>query len=347
MMPGCFCLLYTPAYALVSGAEHRHHDGAGFMELSPSGLLTVDRPEFELIDWIRRQVIDRDPVTLGIGDDAAAIKSSSGGELLVATDMLAEGVHFAFPPATPQLVGRKGLAVNLSDIAAMGGRATAAFVSIVLPMDRGVEFAKQLHTGLLELANEYDVVLAGGDTNSWRGPLVVSVTVVGEPLGSRPITRRGAKPGDALFVTGSLGGSITGRHLTFVPRLREVKRLLEMVEIHAMLDISDGLAADLHHLLDQSGVGAVLETHRLPISNAAQEQATAERSALLRAFSDGEDFELLFAVSPSDAQRLESCWEDVTPVTRIGSITAETGCFVTENHRYFTRLEPLGWTHRL
>ena len=305
----------------------------------------MDRPEFNLIDWIRRRVTDHDPVTLGIGDDAAALRVTGDRELLVATDMLMEGVHFTFPPATPQLAGRKALAVNLSDIAAMAGRATAAFVSVALPAHRGLDFAKDVHAGLLELADEYGIVLAGGDTNSWRGPLVINVVVVGEPLGSRPVLRSGAKPGDWLFVTGSLGGSLAGRHLTFTPRLREVSRLIELVDLHAMLDISDGLAADLHHILKQSQVGAILDADRIPVSAAATQQATADRSALDRALSDGEDFELLFAVSPTDGQRLESLWHDETPVTRIGQITADPSCWLKDRAGQLVTLPPLGWTH--
>ena len=305
----------------------------------------MDRPEFNLIDWIRSRVTDRNPVTLGIGDDAAALRVAGDRELLVATDMLMEGVHFTFPPATPQLAGRKALAVNLSDIAAMAGRATAAFVSVALPADRGFAFAQDVHAGLLELADEYDIVLAGGDTNSWRGPLVINVAVVGEPLGARPILRSGAQPGDWLFVTGSLGGSLAGRHLTFPPRLREVSRLVELVDLHAMLDISDGLAADLHHILKQSRVGAILDAEQIPVTAAATQQTTADRSAFDRALSDGEDFELLFAVSPADGERLESHWHDETPVTRIGQITAEPGCWLKDRTGQLVALPPLGWTH--
>ncbi len=307
----------------------------------------MDRPEFQLIDWIRSRVADREPVTLGIGDDAAALRVAGDRELLVATDMLMEGVHFTFPPATPQLAGRKALAVNLSDISAMAGRATAAFVSVALPVDRGFEFAKDVHAGLLELADEYGIVLAGGDTNSWHGPLVINVAVVGEPLGTRPVLRSGAQPGDWLFVTGSLGGSLAGRHLTFPPRLREVSRLVELVDLHAMLDVSDGLAADLHHILKQSQVGAILDAERIPVSAAATQQASADRSAFDRALSDGEDFELLFAVSPADGQRLESLWRDETPVTRIGQITAEPGCWLKDPSGQLVTLPPLGWTHAI
>lgn len=307
----------------------------------------MDRPEFKLIEWIRQRVIDRPPVELGIGDDAAVLRNDTSKELLVATDMLLEGVHFTVPPATAQEAGRKALAVNLSDIAAMGGCPVAAFVSVALPVERGMDFARDVHAGLLELANECDVVVAGGDTNSWRGPLVINVAVVGEPLAAKPVTRRGAKPGDWLFVTGSLGGSLpSGRHLTFPPRLREVSRLVQLADLHAMLDISDGLAADLHHLLNQSGVGAVLDAERIPTSEAAR-QIQDGRSALQHALSDGEDFELLFAVSPEDGRQLAANWSDETPLTHIGQITAEPGCWLRHADGRLAPLPPLGWTHSL
>jgi thiamine-monophosphate kinase len=290
----------------------------------------MHRPEFALIDWIRSQVTDRAPVRLGIGDDAAVLRPSPDRETLVAIDMLMEGVHF-----------------NLSDIAAMGGRATAAFVSVALPHDRGMDFARDVHAGLIELANEHNVVLAGGDTNSWRGPLVISVTVIGEPLGHGPVCRSGARAGDWLFVTGALGGSLpSGRHLSFPPRLAEARRLVGMVDLHAMLDISDGLAADLHHLLRASGVGAILDAAEIPLTEAAR-NAGDERSPLMHGLSDGEDFELVFAVSPADGGLLCSSWNGATPITRIGEVTDTGGCQLRFPNGRMEALPPLGWVHRL
>lgn len=306
----------------------------------------VDRPEFKLIDWIRSKVIDRPPVRVGIGDDAAVLGSVAGKDWLVATDMLMEGVDFTFPPATPELAGRKALAVNLSDIAAMGGRPTAAFVSVALPIDRGVEFARSLHSGVLELADKYDVVLAGGDTNSWHGPLVINVAVVGEPWGTQSITRYCAKPGDWIFVTGWLGGSIGGHHLTFEPRVREAKLLTELVSVHAMIDISDGLAADLHHILERSRVGAIIDAAAIPISDAAR-LSSDDRTPLHHALADGEDFELIFTVSPDDGCKLLAEWRDLTPISHIGQITAEAGCWLRQHDDRLEPLPPLGWTHQL
>jgi len=306
----------------------------------------VNRPEFALIDWIRNRVTDRDPVKLGIGDDAAVLRSIGGKDWLVATDMLMEGTDFTFPPATAELAGRKALAVNLSDIAAMGGRPTAAFVSVALPIDRGVDFARELHAGLLDLADRYDVVLAGGDTNSWRGPLVLNVAVVGEPFGARSITRNGARPGDWIFVTGALGGSIHDHHLTFEPRVRESKLLTEFVDLHAMIDVSDGLAADLHHILQQSQVGAIVDAPAIPISSVAR-QLSDDQTSLQHALSDGEDFELIFTVSAEDGHRLLTSWNDSTPITRIGEITKQQECWLRSADNERQTLPPLGWNHAL
>ena len=307
----------------------------------------MNRPEFELIDWIRARVTDRWPVTLGIGDDAACLHPAADRETLVAVDMLMEGVHFTFPPATAALAGRKALAVNLSDIAAMAGRPTAAFVSVALPNGRGMDFARDVHAGIIQLADEYGVVIAGGDTNSWNGPLVISVTVIGEPLGLQPVCRRGALPGDWLFVTGAVGGSLpSSRHLTFSPRLAEVKRLADLVSLHAMIDVSDGLAADLHHILKASAVGALLEAAKIPLT-ATVRQAADGRSPLLQGLSDGEDFELLFAVSPEDGRRLVAEWREETPVTHIGEITESLECRLRQTDGQIEPLAAIGWTHRL
>lgn len=306
----------------------------------------MHRPEFALIDWIRSRVIDRDPVKLGIGDDAAILRSQHDRDWLVATDMLMEGTDFTFPPATAVQVGRKALAVNLSDIAAMGGRPTAAFVSVALPIGRGVDFARELHAGVLDLADQYDVVVAGGDTNSWRGPLVINIAVIGEPFGATSITRAGARPGDWIFVTGSLGGSILGHHLMFEPRVRESKLLTGLVHIHAMVDVSDGLAADLHHILKQSHVGAIVDAAAVPVSDVARKLQDG-RTPLHHALADGEDFELIFTVAADDGRRLLDSWNDATPIAHIGEITAQQECWLRTDANELQSLPPLGWTHSL
>ena len=306
----------------------------------------MNRPEFDLIDWIRSQVQDRPPVTLGIGDDAALLAAAASGTL-IAIDMLMEGVHFTLDSTTPELAGRKSLAVNLSDIAAMQGQPPAAFVSVALPQNRGMSFARQIHAGILDLANKHGVVLAGGDTNSWKGPLVISVTVCGTPLRDKPVCRNGARPGDWIFVTGALGGSlISGRHLSFEPRLRESRRLSELVSLHSMIDISDGFAADLHHILNASDLGADVVATTIPLTETVQ-RTYDDKTALLHGLSDGEDFELLFTVAAEDGPRLQAEWDLETPLTKVGMITQQRGCRLIAADGSQENLLPIGWTHSL
>lgn len=260
--------------------------------------------ELEYIAWIRQQPLSgRERVLIGPGDDCAAVSWPAGQPLLLTTDMLLEGSCFRLAEAGPYRVGRKALAVNLSDIAAMAGRPVAAVVSVGLPRGLSAEQSRELFRGLADLAAAFDVALVGGDTNSWDGGLVISIAVVGEPTGSGPVTRRGAEPGDWLFVTGPLGGSLKGHHLDFKPRVLEAQRLHQVVRLKAMIDLSDGLAKDLHQLCQESGCGARLFAGQIPVAAAAQAVADG-RTPLHHALSDGEDFELLFAVSPADGAAL-------------------------------------------
>ena len=299
-----------------------------------------DRNELALIDWIRQRATSAPSLQLGIGDDCAVWKPS-GAPLLFTTDVLMEDVDFRIDETTPQLIGRKAMAVNLSDIAAMAGRPLAALVGVALPKSRGFDFAKQLQEGMQSLAEEFNVAIIGGDTNTWDGPLVISVTLIGEATARGPVRRSGAKPGDWLFVTGPLGGSILGHHLTFTPRIREALELHQLVDLHAMIDLSDGLASDLHHLLDESRVGATLVEDSLPISEAAR-QMKDNRSPLEHALSDGEDFELLFAVSPSDGAKLLSANDTVS---RIGEVESQPGCRIQMSDGIFRDLPRGGWEH--
>jgi len=259
--------------------------------------------ELDYIAWIRQQTCLGDHVLLGPGDDCAALTWPSGQPVLITTDMLLEGSCFRLAEAGPYRVGRKAMAVNLSDVAAMAGRPIAAVVSVGLPRGLEATAAQQLYRGLRDLADAFSTALVGGDTNSWTGGLVISVTLLGEPTGRGPVTRRGAEPGDWLFVTGPLGGSIAGRHLDFTPRIFEAQRLHQLVHLKAMIDLSDGLAADLRHLCAESGCGARLLAGQIPLTAAAQ-TATDGQTPLDHALGDGEDFELLFAVSPADGAML-------------------------------------------
>jgi thiamine-monophosphate kinase len=301
--------------------------------------------EFGYIDWVRGQTPPAGRVLIGPGDDTAALRLGGDAPCLVTTDMLLEGSCFRLAEAGPRRVGRKAMGVNLSDIAAMAGRPVAAVVSVGLPRAGGRAIAEELYRGLREVADAFDTALAGGDTNSWDGPLVISVTVLGEATGRGPVTRAGAKPGDWLFVTGPLGGSILGKHLDFTPRVREALRLHELVELHAMIDLSDGLAADLHHVCEESGCGAVLIAESVPVTAEARAMNDG-RSPLEHALSDGEDFELAFAVSPADGAKLlrEQPVAGVT-LTRVGECVPDG--YWLEEGGVRRALAPTGYVHRL
>jgi thiamine-monophosphate kinase len=259
--------------------------------------------------------------------------------------MLMDGTCFRLAKAGPRLVGRKAMAVNLSDIAAMAGRPVAAVASVALPRRGGRALAEDLYRGLRDVADAFDTAIAGGDTNSWDGPLVISITVIGEATHRGPVPRSGAKSGDWLLVTGPLGGSILEKHLTFTPRVREALQLHELVDLHAMIDISDGLAADVFHLCSESRCGAVLRAEMMPISDAAR-TINDGRSPMDHALSDGEDFELVFALPAAQAQRLLQA-QPVRGITcvHIGECIDE-GLWLEENSQRRV-LEPRGYVHEL
>jgi thiamine-monophosphate kinase len=318
------------------------------MFTSPSG-------EFDFIDWLREHTPFAERVLIGPGDDTAAVGWPAGSPCLVTTDMLLEGSCFVLEggriqvagvaPASPRQIGRKAMAVNLSDIAAMAGRPVAAVVSVGLPRQGGRQLAEELYLGLRDMADRFDTAIVGGDTNSWDGPLVISVTLLGEPGPLGPVRRAGACPGDWLLVTGPLGGSIQGKHLDFTPRVREALALASKASLHAMIDVSDGLAADVAKLCAESGCGVVLRAGDIPISEVARSMADA-KSPLVHALGDGEDFELVFAVSPDEGRSLV----DRQPIpgitlTAVGECVAD-GLWLEETGRRRV-LEATGYVHAL
>jgi thiamine-monophosphate kinase len=304
----------------------------------------VSSGEFAFIDWVRRQTPGDPRVWIGLGDDAAAVALPSGS-CLITTDMLLEGSCFRLAEAGPRLVGRKAMAVNLSDIAAMAGRPVAAVVSVGLPRHGGRALGEDLYRGLREMADAFSTSLVGGDTNSWDGPLVISVTLLGEATPRGPVRRSGAKPGDWLLVTGPLGGSILGKHLTFTPRVHEALSLHAVADLHAMIDISDGLAGDLAHICEESGCGAVLRAADIPIAADAR-RMTDQRSPLDHALGDGEDFELLFAMSPEDGRRLIATQPIAgITLTAVGECVAKGLWLEADGKR--EPLEPRGYVHTL
>lgn len=303
------------------------------------------RPEFAFIEAIRSRTLSHPSVRLGIGDDAAVLRIPPPGDCLVTVDMLMEGVDFRLPETAARDVGRKALAVSLSDIAAMAGRPLAAVISLALPQKAGRAFAEEVQAGIEALAREFDVAIAGGDTNAWDGPAVLCSTVIGVPTGAGPVRRSGAQVGDWILVTGDLGGSLAGKHISFRPRVQEALALHEAAALHAMIDVSDGLAADLHHILDESGVGAMLRAADIPVSAAARQMA-GTKTPIEHALGDGEDFELLFTVSPEDGRRLLANRPFEAPLAVIGEITAERGCTIVDASGRCAPLPPQGWVHR-
>jgi thiamine-monophosphate kinase len=303
---------------------------------SPSG-------ELPYIDWLRRRTPSDPRVLLGPGDDAAVLTPIGNSPLLVTTDMLLEGSCFRLREAGPRLVGRKAMAVNLSDMAAMAGEPLAAVVSVGLPRQGGKALAEELYLGLREIADAFATAVVGGDTNSWEGPLVVSVTLLGKASARGVVTRSGAHPGDWLLVTGPLGGSIRGKHLAFTPRVREALELHRAADLHAMIDVSDGLAADVNHICEESGCGAVLRADAIPIAPAALDMKDSV-SPLDHALGDGEDFELLFALAPSDARRLVEA-QPVPGITlhHIG-LCIEAGLWLEKDGQR-EPLQPHGYVH--
>ncbi|MDR3183138.1 MAG: thiamine-phosphate kinase [Planctomycetaceae bacterium] len=294
-------------------------------------------------DWIR--YLRSLPNTELLGDDAALI----GGQLIT-VDMLTEGVDFILAETNAQLVGRKALAVNLSDIAAMAGIPRYLFVAVALPKHCG-NLPSELFAGMQPLIDKYELTLAGGDTNTWDGGLVISVTVIGKATPFGVFRRGGCRYGDRLMVTGQLGGSILEHQFLFEPRIAEALYLNEHAKIHAAMDISDGLTLDLSRMLAESGhLGATLYETQVPVSAAADWLSLRSgRSPLEHALSDGEDFELLLSVPPEEAERLlrrqPLLQKYGTQLYEIGEITAEVGLRLQRKDCSLQTIKPKGFEH--
>jgi thiamine-monophosphate kinase len=284
--------------------------------------------EFELIARLTRALPANDAVVVGSGDDCAVLDLGVPDRyVLFKTDAVVEGVHFT-AQAPPEKVGHKALARALSDIAAMAGTPTAALVTLGLPPSFEAGHVEAIYAGMSELAHRHGVAIVGGETTTNPERIWISIALLGWVAKDRCLRRTGAKPGDAIFVTGELGGSLAGKHLEFEPRLAEARWLAAHFPVRAMIDLSDGLAGDLRHILKTSGGGAELLANAIPISRAAQ-QATREgrskKSPLRAALTDGEDFELLFTVAAADAVPLLDAWKlqfPSLPLHCIGQVTA-------------------------
>ena len=277
-----------------------------------------DVGEDRLLEQLLGGLAQNHRVVAGPGDDCAVVKSGKRGMLhLLKTDCLVEGIHFA-EKAHPELIGWKAMARPVSDFAAMSGVPQFALVTLVVRSETELAWVKQLYRGLEKAARAFGVAIVGGETSNIRGPAVISISVIGFVERGRCVRRAGGKPGDELFVTGRLGGSIRGRHLKFVPRLAESRWLTANFPIHAMMDLSDGLGADLPRLARASDVGFEIDREALPRNRGC---------TIDEAISDGEDYELLFAIAPGDSRSLLSRWRKKfpkLPLTKVGRLNLKS-----------------------
>jgi thiamine-monophosphate kinase len=294
--------------------------------------------EFDFIEWVRSQQARSEMVPVPAGDDLAVVKWPGGEELmLVGTDQVLDGVHFDSKVHSPRAIGRKVMNRNLSDCAAMACLPVAAVGTVALPRGVGMEYVKELYLGLKEAGAVFGCEIVGGDTASWEGKLAITVSIVGRSGGIKPVTRSGAKPTQHIYVTGPLGGSLLGRHMTFVPRIHEARALAETGAISSMIDISDGLSRDIGHICRQSGVGAILIADQIPVHEDAIEMRRDGHSPLEHALHDGEDHELLFTTSELVPEGMGIL---------IGATTGEPGVRLKMRDGEVP-LEPKGWEHTL
>jgi thiamine-monophosphate kinase len=342
------------------------------------------RSEFDFIRDLRRRALSKNSTSsalstqhsallFGIGDDAAVLRQLTGRDSVISADLLVEDIDFRRAATHPELLGHKALAVSLSDIAAMGARPLWALISIGVPLDVWEsDFVDRFYEGFFALAQQYDVRLIGGDL-SRAEKIVIDSIAIGECAEGNEVFRSGAKPEDQIFVTGSLGGSAAGlrliergasiekkisddeksdaiqslllRHLRPKPRVGWGLVLGEERLATAMIDVSDGLSSDLHHLCQESRVGAIIESALIPVDpSVAGLCGRRALDPLLLSLHGGEDFELLFTVSPENVSKLPTKVDGIA-VTRLGEIKAESaGVCISEGSREWN-LQPSGWEH--
>ncbi len=321
--------------------------------------------EHEFIDWVKHLCDPVSPkrVLLGIGDDAAVV--DHGDHLtVISTDLLADQVHFILGETPNHLIGRKALAVNLSDLAAMAAEPVSAVVSLLLPRSMELEQAQEIFVGLKELADQFSVAIVGGDTNCHDGPLVINCAVTGVVPQDRDVANTwnmsAAKPGDVVLVSGYFGNSIAARHLTFEPRIELARYLAKNYAIHAATDITDSLAIDLAAVAKKSGCGVKVILADIPLSESAKtlEKSRAGATATIgvdkelqipasvaSALFDGEDFELAVAVDPRVAEKILADEQLPCLLTCIGAVTSSPVFEVVDADEQVVEIFPRGYEH--
>jgi thiamine-monophosphate kinase len=294
--------------------------------------------EFELIARLTKNLPTNKNVLVGSGDDCAVLDFGLAEKLILfKTDAIVEGVHFTKEIA-PEKIGRKALARCLSDIAAMAGTPTAALVTIGLPENFEVGLVEKIYDGINSCAEKFGVAIVGGETTKNSGGIFISIALLGTVARGKQILRRSAKIGDAIFVTSELGGSLAEKHLEFEPRIAEANWLAEKFSIHALIDLSDGLAGDLRHILNASKIGAEILKSAIPISREAKlaaKKSSSAKPAFVAALTDGEDFELLFTIASKDAVKLLDAWKKKFPKLKlscIGKIVAGEGILIRDKN---------------
>lgn len=300
--------------------------------------------EKALIEWLLQEFGNTGFATVGIGDDCAVLPEMASS-LVVTCDAICDTIHFSSEELTAQEIGRKALAVNLSDLASMGATAETALVTLALPNSLGIDYAKDIFRGMIPLAEKYGVEIVGGDTIKGETKLLVSITALGmaPPDGAWLICN--AEPGDLIIVTGDLGGSILGHHFDFEPRLKFAQQWRnEEGVIKACTDISDSLGVDLAKVAKASGLGFEIDLSQVPISDAAHKMAESSgKPPLQHSLTDGEDFELILAISPQHWMRVRETTSDVR-LTKIGEFT-EAREYRAKRDGSWQSFEPQGYEH--
>jgi thiamine-monophosphate kinase len=286
-------------------------------------------------------------VYFGSGDDTAVLYRDKNSFDLLTTDFVIEGRHFTRPDATGMEIGWKAMARNLSDIAAMGGRPVAAVVALACPPNTPFALLAAIERGLARASRKYACPIVGGDLST-NDKITLAVTIMGRVEKKCLVLRRGAQKGDLILCTGTLGGSIYGKHKCFTPRIKEARFLSKYARPHAMIDISDGLVRDLAHILEASQKGARLFKTQIPLSSAVKKYYKDDCARLDHALFDGEDYELLFTMNSGAVEKLFAMARKQRIQTRftvIGNVTKDPGIELVDHNGSRKKLEIKGYEH--